>query len=212
MRWSQERRAFATPSTKSPRELTQALMLGLNFMEADLQANRRGELSSTQYEMLSRNYKTSSRWMLVGIIITLLMIGGVFVFVFFLSPGADLTWKSFRDNPTGLWIMGGVFGFILLILAASYLRMIMLNRPPDKLQIQQVEGQVRLTIRPMRYGTPRRVSSMMGGGTSICTLRVGRKTFYLNELQAEGFWNGGNYRLYYVRTNSIPTLLSAEVL
>jgi hypothetical protein len=75
-----------------------------------------------------------------------------------------------------------------------------------------VEGPARLTVTSLGYGEARWISSLVSNTDSMHEMRIGRKRFYLGEQQIKGFWNGGNYRVYYVPISNYLVILSAEAI
>lgn len=193
-----QRQASATPLTLSRQELNIALQVGLEFTDSDLAANKRGEMSPAQHQKLGKNLGVSRRVSAIVTVVVLLLFVGAIVFLFFLSPGAENLRQEALDEPSSLVILGSVLGVTVLLMLIGIIPALR-NSNPDRLKIEQTEGNVRVTIHESRYG-------------AACQLRVNRKVFYLTENQARSFWNGGSYRLYYVRFSRILIPLSGEYL
>lgn len=190
--------AGAVPLTMSSQQLNIALQVGLEFTDSDLQANKQRQLSPGQQQKLNSTFRQGRWWSIIGVVFALIVLVAAAAFIFFLSPGAELTRDELLKEPIALVVIGVVFGVILLFMLISIIP-VLRNSSPNSLKIEQTEGEVRLTMNDSYYG-------------AICRLKVNRETFYLTETQAKGFWSSGRYRLYYLRWSRIPTLLSGEYL
>ena len=176
------------PKAKSKsRSLETDLMAALNFTEADLDANRDGQLSE---EQRARLYGKRIYW--------LLAIAGVVVLVFLVNlPGVFVIFGSDDYPPpadilifTGL-IMGCI-GILAVLYTRSGLRAIAADL--QEKTVEAVQGQIKL--------------EPFGEGSIM--LRVLDRVFSVSDRTGFAFKNGDPYCLYYAPHSK--TLLSAEWL
>lgn len=175
-------------------ELNDRLMRGLGFSTADLAANRSGELTPAQRELLTlkkRLYVTNGQR-------TLLLMWAAFTTLIIVSllvqglPASDLA-----VLPAVLACLSGFFVFVGLV-SRFFARHLL------RQTVTSVQGRARTKIGTYyRYG--RKIETY--------ELLIGRRKFHLlSQQELSAFEDGALYRVYYVPYAPLHVLLSAEAL
>lgn len=176
--------------------LTQALEFGTD----DLAANRSGRVSPAQEAKMQQMRRQSLVWNVIGLLMLPVVIG-IFVVVFALSPGGASLWEGIQREPTVIYALAGVGCFFALIIGYSTLAMVFRMMGPNTKRVYHVRGRARLRIQRVW---------MYGIRANVCQLRIGWRRFNITEQQAQGFWNGTRYDLYYLKYSPTHVLLAAE--
>lgn len=194
--------ALRQPCPLSLPEQMLALTQALEFGTDDLVANRSGRVSPAQEVKMQQMRRQSLLWNVIG----LFMFPAVIVFfivVFALSPGGPSLWQGIQRDPTVAYVLAGVGCFFALIIGYGILATVLRMMGPNTKRVYRVRGRARLRIqRVWLYGIR----------TTMCQLRIGFRRFNITEQQAQGFWNGARYDLYYLKYSPTHILLSAEPL
>jgi hypothetical protein len=196
----QEVSAWGRPSPLSLEEQMTAVTVALSFTAEDLAANRSGRLSPTQEAAIQQMRRQSRGWNLAGLILFPIVIGG-FLLVFALSPGGPSLWQGIQRDPTVGYVVAGVGCLLTLIVGYGMLATVLRMMGPNTRHVHRASGRVRLRIQGVW---------IYGFQTDMCQLRIGWRRFRPTGQQAQGFWNGGRYTLYYLKHSPVHVLLSAE--
>jgi hypothetical protein len=189
-RFAIERAAFHQPAPLSTQQLNAILQQKLNFTTEDLLINEQGYLSESQIQRYSINFEIMRRNSGCGMVMICLI-------VLFLASMTFLT--EMRHFPDAVLSMSVVMGIMVIVpgifLMYSYRA---IQHFPNG-QIYYVEGKAYLRMRPRR-----------GNRYFTYILTIGRKTFYIQPQELEGFWNGAYYRVYCYPLLTTP--ISGEAL
>jgi hypothetical protein len=125
---------------------------------------------------------------------------GIVAYTFVFTDNGKGILKSFAQEPTTLYLVAGVFGFVILLLFFSALRTLMQTNDLASGKISIVEGKAKMKSQYMRYGM-----------TSY-TLKVDKTKFIITQDVFDAFAPDAQYRIYYVKNPPAHTILSVEPL
>ncbi len=158
---------------------TPHLMDYFDFNQADLQANRHGQLSDAQITRLKAEQKSFSRWSLfMGLA---LIIGSlVFIALFF-------AWRLFR--PDNLASLCGMSGCLVPIGMGMFL--VVIGFRQSKLTLNKAVGPIKIT-REEHYDSDRAYTELH------TILHVGQATFRVEPELANALMQGELMTVYYI--------------
>jgi len=185
------------------RNLKQGLMQAVPFTEEELNTNRNGMISEAQRARLGKQAGGTQTATLIMFIIVILMIAGIFAYLFVFTHTGDSLLKMFTENPSTLLIVGGVLGLIILIIFLSYLRTLMRTSDLRRGKVSVAEGKARVSSTRMTVGFVATIATSY-------ELKIGRIKFYVTKGVLDNIIEGAPYRIYYVKNYPIHAVLSIE--
>jgi hypothetical protein len=216
---------MSTTRDRLEQEYTAELRDALNFTPDDVDANRRGSLTDAQQAQLEKMSKRAQglpegcHRAIMLVLLVVLLAGGALVYVI---AGKSLL-ATFSGNP----LVPAVVGFAILsgIVAAMFSGRNMKRiresvNSLDKMPLQAVEG--RVTVRSGDYSSgtitfplvTKPVSFFETGRRrgQLQVVTIDDQRLVMNPEFANGFTDGGAYRLYYVKFASYVLTMSAELV
>jgi len=163
------------------------------FNADDLAANRNGAITEKQ---LARLKTLRGKWQTQIVIIVGVMVAIIAFVLLFTSRGEALR-QIFSQNPTiAIAGLGGSLLLYVLILGSTMLR----SRTTSNSNVGNVSGE---------YKT---VGKLMQGldGTLVQRVKIGKRNFYLTDIQASTFTPGVNYTVYFAGGGQMAQIISAE--
>jgi hypothetical protein len=182
-------------------QLKQNLMTAAEFTEADLTANRNGMLSDAQREKLQKSAGMTKVYSLISFVVVMIVIAGIIAYVFFLSPTASSMISSFSKTPEMIYIIGGVFAVVILIVIFSILRTILGSNKLAAGKVSVAEGAAKLkSSRSHEYGF------------TAYTVKIDKVKFHVTEAVFNSLVENGSYRFYYVKNSPAHMILSIDTI
>jgi len=166
-----------------------------HFDTADLEVNRKGDLSPKQRERLARNLGIARKWGMIfgiglfGITICLVLS----IVVIFLRSNASL--------EKIIW--AGFIGFFALVTFLAALYSISRGFKKTKNQVEKVQGPIKIT-------TIEKFDQDIGGQYTQSTLYVGGREFSILSELAGYVIQGDTYAVYFIRNSGYSKKASAS--
>jgi hypothetical protein len=183
----------------SPDARTLRLLGALKCTAADLELNRRGQLSPDQRARLDKlggQVRANTRWTFM---LLSLCFGGCALYTLFFTPDGTRLLAAYQQFPAlacaGL-VMLAWFGLGLAWTAMENRRFA--ARLTDA-PVAEVAGPVRLRLG--RYGR---------GGRRAYLVQIERRVFYVEKQVYEAVDAGAAYRLYFAGGSALPILVAGE--
>jgi hypothetical protein len=208
--------AMAAPPPDA--DLQEALPRGIGFTRADLDVNRQGRLSDAQLEN-NKYFTVRQRSELPPLAASCSRIIALFAVGFFISVlivmlGGTAIIPDVSRNAQFIVVIlgGGAAGALVFTLLIESLWLLLRRALPARnrrtpaplspdFPVQVVEGKVRL--HSGRNGRQ---------GGYVMVVVIGNKRFIVSERAFQAFWNGAQYRVYFLKDRRQLKMLSAEFL
>lgn len=163
------------------------------FNADDLAANRNGTATERQLARVKTVSSKGQFQVLIMLGVMVLIIGAVLVFT---PTGASLR-QVYAENPTVVTAgLGGSLLLYALIMAFYFIR----SRSAGNGKVSSVTGQFKLVGRPVRSLDQ----------TIYQRVKIGKRNFYLTDVQASTFTVGTNYRVYFAGGGQMAQIVSVE--
>ncbi|HLY28349.1 MAG TPA: hypothetical protein VKQ72_18520 [Aggregatilineales bacterium] len=183
--------------------MQQGLMQAVPFTAEELNMNRSGTVSEAQRARLGKQAGGTQAAALVMFVVFILIIAGIFAYLFVFTHTGDSLLKMFTQDPSTLPIVGGVLGVVALIIFGSFLRTLLRTSDLRSGKISVAEGKARVKTTRMTVGY---VATVATGYELI----VGRVKFYVARGVLDNIIEGAKYRIYYVKNYPMHAVLSLE--
>jgi len=185
------------------KDLKQGLMQAVPFTQEELMSNRKGTISEAQRERLGKQAGGTQIATLVMFVIFILVIAGIFAYLFVFTHTGDSLLKMFTEDPTTLPIVGGVLGVVALIIIFSFLRTLMRTSDLRRGKVSVAQGKAKMSSTRMTVGYVATVATAY-------ELKIGKVKFYVTRGVFDNIIEGALYRIYYVKNYPMHAVLSLE--
>ena len=185
------------------KDLSTGLMNAVPFTAEELNTNRNGTISEAQRARLGKQAGGTQAATLVMFVIFILIIAGIFAYLFVFTHTGDSMLKMFTQDPTTLPIVGAVLGVVALIIIFSFLRTLMRTSDLRRGKVSVAQGKAKMSSTRMTVGLVVTVATSY-------ELKIGRVKFYVPRGVFDNIIEGAVYRIYYIKNNPIHAVLSLE--